>query len=219
MSVPCSAPLWFLATLFISNCVLYFLAGIKKRIFIVIISIVFLSVAWVLSKYKIQIPFANSFIATFYVIWGYLSKEIVSQIEKAKNLTLIGSLFIIWVMYFYGININGMPALSGNLLGPSLYGLIIATISGIYLVVFCSIIISRMSSFYLLFYLQNILHWVARNSIPIIAVHYWVIVLCQILDDTYVLLGNIVVKFLLVSLACVLFVRLFRNIKPFLFGL
>lgn len=180
-STPITTPLWFVNVLFWTSICFYIIHHItpseakKKNVFILIYAIICLSIAWICNKGHYFLPFNFHVVcaATFYFSMGYLAKNFINKHLNTMPIKyLILMLIIIGPIYLYGINVNGAISLYTNSLGGKLYGLIIASLSGIAGVVVTFILLSRIPGTSAI---GGIFRNLARNALVFLAVHYWVI--------------------------------------------
>lgn len=97
-----------------------------------------------------------------------------------RHLVLL--LFILSPIYLYGINVNGSITFYLNSLGGSLYGLLISTLSGIAGIVITFILLSRIPGTSVI---GGLFRNLARNALIFLAMHYWVIVTCDVIFHKY----------------------------------
>lgn len=190
-STPITTPLWFVNVLFWTSIFFYIVHHFapadnkKKNISILIYAIICLSIGWVCNKQHFFLPFNFHVVcsASFYFSMGYLAKNLINNyLNHMSNKYLLLLLIIIGPIYLYGINVNGAISLYTNSLGGKLYGLVIASLSGIAGIVISFILLSRIPGTSTV---GGIFRNLARNALIFLAIHYWVIITGDIIFHEY----------------------------------
>lgn len=180
-STPITTPLWFVNVLFWTSICFYIVhhfapADIKKKnVSILIYAIICLSIGWLCCKKHFFLPvnFHVVFLASFYFSMGYLAKNLINNYLNSMPIKyLLLMLIFIGPIYLYGINVNGAFSMYTNSLGGKLYGLVIASLSGISGVVITFILLSRIPGTSAI---GGLFRNLARNALIFLAMHYWVI--------------------------------------------
>lgn len=190
-STPITTPLWFVNVLFWTSICFYIVHHYtpsnrkQKNICILIYAIICLSIGWICNKQHLFLPFNFHVVCTasFYFSMGYLAKDLINKhLNNLPIRYLILLLIIVGPLYFYGINVNGAISLYTNSLGGKLYGLIIASLSGIAGIVIVFILLSRIPGTSAV---GGLFRNLARNALIFLAMHYWVINTGDILFHQY----------------------------------
>lgn len=212
-STPITTPLWFVIVLFWASLLLYLvnkfsvrMGGEKhSKIIIFFYACVMIGFGWVFSRKYIFLPWNLHVVCTasFFVSIGYIAKDFIrNKLVKLSSWLLVCVLLCLSLLYLYGININGAYHLYTNTLGGSLYGFIISSMSGISMMIVLFILLSRIQKKSII---GGILRNLARNALIFLAVHYWVIITCDVLFHEYahstaykcaVFLAAVVISFL-----------------------
>lgn len=219
-STPITTPLWFVYALFWTSLLFYiihklslnFKGGRYVKLVILLYACLMLGIGWMCNKLELFFPFNFHVICStsFYFSIGYLAKDVINKyLNKMPIRYLLLMLLFIGPIYLYGININGAYHLYTNTLGGSLYGLILSSLSGISMTIVLFILLSRIPKTSII---GGIFRNLARNALIFLAMHYWVIITCDVLFYEYshsmvykysVLLASIIIS--------VLSFPLFRN--------
>lgn len=217
-----SGPLWFVSALFLVEILLFVtLRNIKNRLSIGIIGILFLLAGWYCYIAEIRLPwnFDVVFISMFLSLFGYLMKPISLRetgLGGVKSIIIIPAISILFVIYVLGLNINGSISYYCNALGDSLVGFFIMVTSGVMLYVTMFMFLDKFSIPKIL--CRGITLFVS-NAIPILAIHWWILMLglwlfpgfrSSLLYDTIALL--------IVFLACVITIPLANRYFPWMVG-
>lgn len=190
-STPITTPLWFVNVLFWTSICFYIVHHFapadtkKKNVSILFYAIICLSIGWVCNKRHFFLPFNFHVVcsASFYFSMGYLAKNLINNYLNSMPIKyLLLLLIFIGPIYLYGINVNGAISLYTNSLGGKLYGLVIASLSGIAGVVITFILLSRIPGTSAI---GGIFRNLARNALIFLAMHYWVINTGDILFHKY----------------------------------
>ncbi len=180
-STPITTPLWFVNVLFWTSICFYIVHHIaptdsrKRNVWILIYAIICLSIGWVCNKQHFFLPLNFHVVcsASFYFSMGFSAKDLINNHLNSMPIKyLLLLLIIIGPIYLYGINVNGAISLYTNTLGGKLYGLVIASLSGIAGIVISFILLSRIPGTSTI---GGIFRNLARNALIFLAMHYFVI--------------------------------------------
>lgn len=219
-STPITTPLWFVNALFWTSLFFYlihklssnFKEGKYLKLTILFYACIMLSIGWICNKQNLFLPFNFHVVcsSSFYFSIGYLAKDVINK--KMNTLPihyLLLMLVIIGPIYLYGINVNGAISLYINSLGGELYGLIIASLSGIAGIVTTFILLSRIPKTSII---GGIFRNLARNALIFLAMHYWVIITCDVVFHEYA--NSPIYKYVVLGAAIIISVLsfpIFRN--------
>lgn len=212
-STPITTPLWFVIVLFWASLLLYLVHKLSMRlggnkyfkIIIFLYACIMLSLGWTFSRIDFFLPWNLHVVCTasFFVSIGYITKDLIkNKLVQLPSWLLACVLVCLSLLYLYGININGAYHLYTNTLGGSLYGFIISSLSGISMMIVLFILLSRIPKTSII---GGIFRNLARNALVFLAVHYWVIITCDVVFHEYansmaykyaVLVAAIVISFL-----------------------
>lgn len=171
-----TGPLWFVLTLYFVSILFFTIHHIfhGNTKCITIYAIFCLITGWILNLYELILPFCFStvFTASFFFSLGYLTKKIIKYMTEMSKIRLGLIIILLFPIYLYAININGIISLVANELGNKFFGYILSTISGIFLIASLFIFLNKFVSKSIL---QGILKNIARNALIILPVHYWAI--------------------------------------------
>ena len=188
-STPISTPLWFVSVLFWASICFYIIHHItpkkNKNIYILGYSFVCLSVGWICNIFHYFLPLNFHVVcsASFYFSMGYFAKSLINNhLNTMPTRYLVLLLVIISPIYLYGINVNGQITFYLNSLGGNLFGLLVSTLSGIAGIVITFILLSRIPGTSVI---GGLFRNLARNALIFLAMHYWVIVTCDIIFHKY----------------------------------
>lgn len=207
-----NSPLWFLPCLFSTELIFSLLSFKIKNIKILFLS-VFSLLMFGLFLYHKEINWMPwginiALIALFFYFIGYVSKNIVENMNKNKrnyNIVFITIILFAHIALFYYLT-NGRVNMLHGMYGENFFSFLILSISGILLVLFLSLMLKK----------QNILEWIGNSSacIVILAFHG---IMQRILMKLFVLLSGIPINSLRENLFFTLFLTILvvLSIVPF----
>ena len=219
-STPITTPLWFVIVLFWASLLLYLvnklsicLGGEKhSKIILFFYACVMLGLWWTFSRKDFFLPWNLHVVCTasFFVSFGFIAKDFIKFfLIKLPSWLLVCVLLCLSLLYLYGININGAYHLYTNTLGSSLYGFVLSSLSGISMMVVLFILLSRIPKTSII---GGIFRNLARNALIFLAVHYWVIITCDVVFHEYA--HSMIYKYSVLLAAIIISVLsfpLFRN--------
>lgn len=219
-STPITTPLWFVNVLFWASLLFYLVKklsthigeGKYPKIFIFLFACFMLGLGWIYSRTRGFLPFNFHvvFTASFFVSIGYIAKDFIkNKLFQLSSPLLVCVLILLSILYLYGININGAYHLYTNTLGSSFYGFLISSLSGISMIIVLFILLSRIPKTSVI---GGIFRNLARNALIFLAVHYWVIITCDVVFHKYAHLPAYKYSVLLAAIIIsVLSFPIFRN--------
>lgn len=175
-SAPYTLPLWFVYVLFIVCIVFWPVNKICQNSHILKIIILFLSLAsaWWFNKNHLGEAFhiRACTIAFFFYALGYNLKGLIGSMRELKAAKLGIVSFVLFILYFIGYSLNGHADLRTCSLGDNIVGFLLGTIGGIGFILSAVCIYCKMFSTSLF---SNAMIMISKNSLTILAVHYWVL--------------------------------------------
>ena len=220
-STPITTPLWFVNVLFWSSLLFYLVHHSCKgnKIVILLYAILCISIGWICNKghYFLPFNFHVVFSGSFYFSMGYIAHDFIkNKLHQLSSISLFLLLIPIFLIYLYGINVNGAISLYTNSLGGKLYGLLISSLSGIFMVITFFILISRIPRTSLI---GGLFRNLARNALIFLAMHYFIIITSDILFPQYSRLTSFK-NIVLIAALVISFISfpLFRNKLYWLLG-
>lgn len=209
-----TSPLWFVYVLYAVEIIMYKICQ-RKKITIFIFAILLFFGGWMCNIKNLFLPFKAEVVlsASFIFIFGFMSKNIIKKLGEYSNRHIIVISIILFLSYWFSININGCPHLFSNTLCHNWAGYIMTIVSGIYLFACIFLFISRF------FQKVTSLEFIAQNGIIILAAHYYVDRIARFLFPQYV--ENVFFPYFLILTAfifCGISIWIVNNYFPFLVG-
>lgn len=196
-SSPTSVGLWFVYSLFQISCVFYLIHRLLSKresasILFIVLGCACLVLGWFLSYYNIFIPFKIPTMITglgFYTI-GYVSKKnLLNPPIMFSGWSGILVIFVLLILFVLcNMQIDEIIVYRLNQLPHSLWGYILSSISGTYLITFLFLIIGNLTSTHLSVIVKPIIHvfqFIAENGLVILAVHLWALCWFNYLFGSY----------------------------------
>lgn len=217
-----TTPLWFVLALFFVSTQFYIVQKQLKghRFLIFLFCLLCLFIGWLCSKNNIVLPwkYAVVFTASFFYSLGFLFKNFILSRLRGNNILHYFVIIFIFLIYFYCININGAMSPFHNAFGGSLLSFVASTITGITLVITLFKVLEQYKNRTLNFIL-SVFHYIAKNAIVILAVHFWIINCIIKYFNSNISNPQYSYIFLLATLLLTyIFIPIFRNKLYFLIG-
>ncbi len=211
-----NSPLWFLTCLFCLTILFYAMEKLKYPILIFAVSLLIGGVGVYFSKEHIELPLKFQIACTalpFFALGWLLKQPKASFIVKNKVLfSLLIPVYLVGHYFLVDLNIasSGIKKVNmyANTIGDPLF-FYLSGLLGTLWFVFTSMWIYKV-------WKPNFIHYLGRNSLLILVLHYPMINICRVLVDKYVNIESWVYGLtvgILVTIGCVAIIKVWDLVK------